>query len=513
MVIENHDLPELERARALWIANRYDAAVRLFVETADANPQNVLAAVDTARALGHRHEIQRAEEYLNRLQKFAAAQPDLLFLMGQTYRMIFREDRAIQCIQEYVSTTGKRHADAHFELAVLYERRHRLAEAEAAVERVLALDSAYHEAWIVQARLLRQSGRQADATRLLRRLTQQPRAHAFARAQAWAALADVADKNGEFAMAVSHMARCKELLLPHASVPQRHSASVLGWLQAFNETVTQDDLQRWQHQQPHSAPFARMAQLTSFPRSGTTLLESILDAHPAIVSSEEREVFGRDILGSSWKEPHENTPPTVAAFDAIEPSKLTALRHRYVRAMEEAMDQPIGDRLHIDKNPSHTLFIPAIVRLFPETQFLVALRDPRDVVVSCYFQYLPLNPNSVCFLSWESTARRFALDMGIWLRLRSLLDPASWLQVRYEDVVEDLSAAARRALQFLRLPWDEAVLDYRSRLSSKAVHSPTYLDVVQPIHRRPVGRWKNYARWLQPSLSTLDPLVKAFRYD
>ena len=512
-MIENHDLPALERARALWVANRYDEAVRLFVETADANPQNVLAAVDTARALGHRHEIQRAELYLNRLREFAAARPDLLFLTGQTYRMIFREDRAIQCIEEYVAGAGKRHADAHFELAVLYERRHRMSEAEAAVERVLQLNAAYYEAWLVQARLLRQGGRPAEAARLLRRLTQQPRAHAYARAQAWAALADVADKNGEFALAVSHMARCKELLLPLATVPLRHSAAVLGWLQAFNEAVTAEDLRRWQGQAPDSFPNMRLAQLTSFPRSGTTLLESILDAHPAIVSSEEREVFGRDILGSSWKEPHENAPPTVAAFDAIPAAKLAALRQRYLRAMEEAMDEPIGNRVHIDKNPSHTLFIPAITRLFPETQFLVALRDPRDVVVSCYFQYLPLNPNSVCFLSWDSTARRFALDMGIWLRLRKQLDSGSWLEVRYEDVVEDLPATAARALQFLQLPWDYSVLGYRDRLSTKTVHSPTYLDVVQPIHRRPMGRWKNYARWIEPCMPTLAPLIKGLGYD
>jgi tetratricopeptide (TPR) repeat protein len=510
-VTDDKDLPELQRARALWVANRFDEAVRLFVQTADQHRQNVLAAVDTARALGHRHEIQRAESYLARLQEMAGSRPDLLFLMGQTYRMIFREERAIRCFEAYVSATGQRHADAHFELAVLYERRHRVAEAQAAIERVLALDAAYHEAWILQARLLRQSGRVDEATRWLQRLTRQPRAHAFARAQAWAALADIADKSGDFALAVSHMGRCKELQLAEAALPRRHSAAVLGWLRAFNESVNGDDLRRWQTAPPPSAP-ARLAQLTSFPRSGTTLLESILDAHPGIVSSEEREVFGRDILGASWKESHEDIPPTVAAFDAIPAAKLAMLRQRYLRAMEEALDEPLTDRLHIDKNPTHTLFIPAIVRLFPETQFLVALRDPRDVVVSCYLQYLPLNPNSVCFLSWEATARRFALDMGTWLRLRSFLDRASWLEVRYEDVVADLPAAARRALAFLRLPWHDAVLGYRERLAARTVHTPTYLDVVQPIHRRTIGRWKNYTRWLAPCLPTLDPLVKALGY-
>jgi len=424
MESDNSDLPELERARALWIANRFDEAVKLFVETADRHPRNILALVDTARALGHRHEIQRAEHYLARLREMAVSRADLLLLIGQTYRMIFRESRALDCLQEYVAGAGKNHADAQFELAVLHERRHRVAEASAVVEHVLTLRADYYEAWILKARLLRQTGRKSDAATLLRRLTRQPRAHPFARAQAWAALAELADKEGEFALAVSHMLKCKELLLPHAEVPRRHSAAVLGQLQSLGESVTREDIHRWQSAKPASAG-ARLTQLTSFPRSGTTLLESVLDAHPGIVSSEEREVFGRDILGSSWKESHENSPPTVEAFERISTARLSMLRQKYLRAMEEALDEPIGDRVHIDKNPSHTLFIPAIARLFPETRFLIALRDPRDVVVSCFFQYLPLNPNSVCFLSWESTCRRFSMDMGVWLRLRDFLDSGS----------------------------------------------------------------------------------------
>ena len=506
------DLPELQRARALWIANRFDAAVELFVATAAQHPQNIAALVDTARALGHRHEIKRAGEYLDRLRTIAADRPDLAFILGQTFRMIHREELAIECFEKYVSGPGRRHVDAHFELAVLYERRHRLAEAEAALVRVLKLNPAYHEASLLQARLLRRRGEVTQAKARYLRLAGNPHVHVISRAQSWAALADLADKEGNYEQAVDLMARCKEIQIAHAQVFQRHSEIVLGNLQRFNESVTADDLRRWRAQQSELAPPARVAHLTSFPRSGTTLLENILDAHSGVISSEERQVFSRDILDSSWKESHENAPPTVAAFDRIPVAKLQCLRRRYLNAMEEALDEPIGDRVHVDKNPTHTLYLAALVRIFPESQFLIALRDPRDVIVSCYFQYLPLNPTSVSFLTWESTTRRYALDMGTWLRQRDQLDAATWLEVRYEDVVEDLPTAARRALAFLNLPWEEAVLGYRERLASKTVHSPTYLDVAQPIHRRPIGRWKNYARWLDPCLGTLDRFVKDFGY-
>jgi len=98
-----------------------------------------------------------------------------------------------------------------------------------------------------------------------------------------------------------------------------------------------DHLRRWRAQKDLEPP-ARVAQLTSFPRSGTTLLENVLDAHSALVSSEELQVFGRDILDSSWKESHEITrrqprlstksrSPGFITFDAV---TLRPLRKRWM---------------------------------------------------------------------------------------------------------------------------------------------------------------------------------------
>jgi len=509
---DDAELPELKRARALWVANRFDAAVKLFTETAAKHPDNVAALVDTARALGHRHEIKRAIEYLERVRALNPDRADLPFILGQSFRMIHREDLAIRCFEDYVARAGRKHADAHFELAVLYERRHRVDEADAAIARLMKLNPRYFEAWLMRGRLLQRRGEAQQAGGMFRRLALHPDAHLITRAQAWAALASLADKQGDYEEAVRCMAKCKDIQIAHAHVFQSHSDVVLGNLRRFGESITADHLRRWRAQKDLGQP-ARVAQLAGFPRSGTTLLENVLDAHSGLVSSEELQVFGRDILDSSWKESHEITPPTAEAFDKIPLTRLNDLRGRYLAAIEETLDEPIGDRLHLDKNPTHTLFIPAIVRLFPETKFLIALRDPRDVIVSCYFQYLPLNPASSSFLAWDSTARRYALDLGMWLRFRPLLDPETWLEVHYEDVVQDLPASARRALAFLNLPWEESVLRYRDRLAVKTVHSPTYLEVAKPVHRGAIGRWRNYSRWLEPSMPLLERFVKEFGYD
>lgn len=502
---------DLRKARALWAGNRFDEATTLFAAVADANPQCLAAQVDAARALGHRHEIDKAEHFLARAAGISGRE-DLPFLLGQTWRMIFREDRAIECLERYVaSNAGRRHADALFELAVLYERRHQTEQCAEALRRVTNINPQYMEALILKARLYRREGDISRAVTALRRITKNLKVNPGTKAQAWAALADLADKAGDYAKAVEHMEQAKAILRAHAEVARRHASTVLPPLEAFGRSITAEVCQRWAENPEPENP-ARVAQLTGFPRSGTTLLENILDAHPEIVSSEEREVLARDIFGCLWKESHENTPPSVEAFDRIPRDRLVQMRARYLRAMEQALGQPLSGRLHLDKNPSHTLFLPGIWRLFPETKFLIALRDPRDVIVSCYFQYLPLNPNSVAFLSWESTAKRYALDMGLWLHFREQLPPTAWREVRYESLVDDLPGTIGEVFRFLGLEWDESVLRYREALAQKTVHSPTYLDVAQPIHRRAIGRWKNYEPWLGPHLEQLQRLLEALGY-
>jgi tetratricopeptide (TPR) repeat protein len=503
------DLPELRQARALWQLNRFDDALRMFEETARKYPQNLVALVDGSRALGARFEISRAEAMLDRLMKLGARNPDILHLAGQSFRMIFRPDKAMHCFERVLAMT-KKIPDAFLELAVLYERRHRLEEALALIEDCLRNDPDYLEAHLFKARLLRRMKDEAASESLLRKLADNEQAHPMVRAQAWAELAQMHDRREEYNQAMHAMLRCKELLLPHERAMRQESEAVLRHLRALAASLTPEHFQRWAQQSAQQFPKKNVAVLSSFPRSGTTLLEQVLDAHSGLVSSDEREAFARDIFPAMWLTPA--TPvPNAEVFDRIPSERLAALRNRYLAYMEAALDEPIGNRIHLDKNPTLTLVLPGFLRLFPEARLLIALRDPRDTIISCFMQYLPLNPNSVCFLTLERTAERYAIDMGVWLKLRQII-ASPWLEVKYEDTVANLEQEARRALDFLGLPWEREVLNYRERLGKKAVGSPTYEAVSQPLYTRAIGRWKNYQKFLEPCLPTLQPLMDAFGY-
>ena len=502
------DLPELRQARTLWQLNRFDDALRLFEETARKYPQNLVALVDGSRALGARFEISRAEAMLDRLMKLGAQNPEVLHLAGQSYRMIFRPDKAMHCFERVLATT-KRIPDAFLELAVLYERRHRVEEAHTLIEDCLRADPDYLEANLFKARLLRRMKDEPASESLFRQLAGNEQAHPVLRAQAWAELAQTHDRREEFEAAMHAMLQCKEILLRHETAMRQEADRVLRHLRGLADSLTAEHFQRWV-QTAQQFPPKKVAVLSSFPRSGTTLLEQVLDTHSALVSSDEREAFARDIFPAMWLTPA--TPaPTAEVFDKIPAERLSVLRERYLAYMEAALNEPIGDRIHLDKNPTLTLVLPGFLRLFPEARVLVALRDPRDTILSCFMQYLPLNPNSVCFLTLERAAERYAVDMGVWRKLREII-ASPWLEVRYEDTVANLEKETRRALEFLELPWEREVLSYRERLANKAVGSPTYEAVSQPLYTRAIGRWKNYQKFLEPCLPTLRPFIEAFGY-
>ena len=126
-------------------------------------------------------------------------------------------------------------------------------------------------------------------------------------------------------------------------------------------------------------------------------------------------------------------------------------------------------------------------------------------------QNVSLTPISVNWLALEDAAVYYARSMQTWLKVRTLT-AGSWIEFRYEDVVGDLEREARRILEFLGRPWDDKVLKFYEHVREKIVRSPTYRDVTQPVYHKSIGRWKNYAKYFEPALKTLEPFVAEFGY-
>jgi hypothetical protein len=236
---------------------------------------------------------------------------------------------------------------------------------------------------------------------------------------------------------------------------------------------TAETMHRWFDFGSQLQPLRRLAFLGGHPRSGTTLLQQVLDSHPDIVSAEETQVFVDDVLNPLRANLSGGSP--LAILEAAQTDALQQSRARYFHAMELCLNKSIGDRLLIDKNPAVTLFLAVFIRIFTEIKILIALRDPRDVALSCFMQcYVPLTAATVTYLSLEETTEGYAYMAEEWKILSSAIKNP-WLEVRYEDLVADLESVSRRVLDFLGVSWNASVLRFNEHARAKESALPPML--------------------------------------
>ncbi len=203
--------------------------------------------------------------------------------------------------------------------------------------------------------------------------------------------------------------------------------------------------------------------------------------------------------------------PSLNALDALSAAQRAHFQQRYFKSLlREGAGEPAVELL-LDKNPSPTGLLHLWLRVFPDLKVIIALRDPRDVIISCFFQNLMLSATNANFLSLERTARHYADLMDVWLRLREL-GGFDWMETRYEDIVNNLEAEGRRVTEFLGLTWHPQQANYHETARKKFVFAPTYREVTQPVYRRAVGRWQRYAEALAPVQERLAPYCRAFGY-
>ena len=212
----------------------------------------------------------------------------------------------------------------------------------------------------------------------------------------------------------------KSLLQPQAPGHLQALKQTRAFLKVMEENVSAGQLRRWFENGPALPPSRRLALLCGHARSGTTLLEQVLDSHPDIVSAEESPVF----LNDAYLPLRRRLARDAQMLPALEAAGLPALqqsRAAYFRSMELVVGSPIAGRLLLDKNPVINYLIPAFIRIFPETRFIIALRDPRDVVLSCFMQPHQLNAVTAAYLSRETTVEDYSAVMSLWRTLAPLM--------------------------------------------------------------------------------------------
>jgi len=244
--------------------------------------------------------------------------------------------------------------------------------------------------------------------------------------------------------------------------------------------------------------------LVGFPRSGTTLLDQVLSSHSRVVCIEEREHFAEALASVITDQ------DKLAQFASLTDAEIEAARAGYWRRVR-AEQAPPANALVVDKLPLNIVVLPLIKRVFPEAKIIFALRDPRDVVLSCYVQRFGMNAAMAQFLDLERAAAYYDAMMRLMLLCSARLG-LDLHQVRYEDVVADLEHEARALTAFLGVDFEPAMLAYRETALQRDINTPSARQVIEPIYARSVGKWRRYADELAPVLPLLNQWVERFGY-
>lgn len=489
------------------------ALLAVFERLAQLMPGNLEVLLYRAKALGDCGQYADCRRALKALLAGAPRQyqADLRAAIGTLWRDLGRPEQAESHLRAAVAGVGAR-PEAHEAWIDALERLNRLDEAFAAVQGALRRFPGRPALLLLAARLHRRRGALDLAETLAGRCLTHVQAPPVLRLEAGYELGHALDAQGRHYEAFDAFVAAKMAPAAACGADFAHWQSHIGQLRREDGLPSAGQFKQWA--KPFQEQPLRQAFLVGCPRSGTTLLERVLDAHPGVVAAPETMVWRVDVwmpllraFAQSGRVAQEM--PAMQMLDSLAPAQLAGAFACYRHGMEQALETTLGSRLLVDKNPSYFSLIAPLARLFPGAPLLVALRDPRAVVWSCFTQSLPINPESVAFLDLRTTIEHIQVELEHWLRLRDRL-AAPWREVRYENMVNDLPGEAKKTLEFLGLPWDESVLAFHQ--NKAPVRSPSYASASQPVSRGALEKWRPYEDFLEPYLEPIRPLMAELGY-
>ncbi len=474
-------------------AGQFDAAADAFQQAILLRPDIVEMVINLSDVLGRG---DRTGARVRVMEEAARVSPDdarIQTELGLAEAAARDFDAAERAFREAVRLD--RHAtSAWLELGLLLENLNRIDELAALVSEAEAVGETGPEIGFLKAWVLRRRNRFDEALPLAEATPET--INPVRRAQLLAELYDRLGRPAEAFPAFEEMNRAAV-----AAMPPPPGLSYREIVSANNRLMTPALVAEWTEIEVPATPPAPIF-IVGFPRSGTTLLDTLLMNLPDLHVLEELPILA-DVEGKI------TGGVNLGMMTSAEGKSLRNLYFGFLGAISP----PAPGRIVVDKHPLHMARMPMIHRLFPDAKVVLVERHPCDAVLSCFMANFQLNQAMRSFTDLEEAARTYDAVFTAWTRAVELL-PVKVHRVRYERMVEDLAGEMRPLLDFLGLSWDEKVLDNQSAAAGRGhVRTASYAQVTEPIYRRAAGRWERYRTELAPVLPILAPWAGRMGYD
>lgn len=484
----------LNLASALKNADRWDEAEQVLQKAAENFP-------DDARPL---HELyvmfkqeNRQEEALPVIEQAVACDPhnaNLNLKLGIEYGIVRKSAEAEKAFRQAIATEPLL-SDAYLGLIIQYEHSNReeefapliaLAEQHGVEPGVLAF---------MRTMELRRAKRFEEALQCIAQVPEaiEPERTTHIRAT-------LLDRLGRTDEAFAAFAAANGMHQESPTEPLRRATELREELENEIRMLTPEWVAGWTSVNP-APERPDPVFLVGFPRSGTTLLDTILMGHPDTVVLEEQPPLNHvdKALGG------------LQALAQLDENAIIEARRRYFEEVESIHPLPEGAML-IDKSPLFLHKVPLIARIFPNARYILALRHPCDVILSCFMSNFRLNTAMANFLDLKDAAAFYDLTFRYWEHASALF-PVDAMTIVYERLVEDVAGEVRPLFDWLGLDWREEALDHQSTAKGRGlITTASYSQVTEPIYKRAAGRWERYRDYLEPIVPVVRPWVEKFGY-
>ncbi|MGH6875994.1 MAG: tetratricopeptide repeat-containing sulfotransferase family protein, partial [Rhizomicrobium sp.] len=244
--------------------------------------------------------------------------------------------------------------------------------------------------------------------------------------------------------------------------------------------------------------------LLGFMRSGTTLLETVLACNPQVCASDERDFLAQAARRFLFSDEGLNR------LAALDEKNLAPLHESYWKAVSEA-GFAVADKIFVNKMPFNSLRLPLIAKLFPNARILLAIRDPRDVVFSCFRHRFAATTLTFEFLRLDDCARFYAATMEFVELCRGKL-PLTFFDHRYENMIGHFDESVSDVCEFIGVDWSTAMREFVAASGVIAPRNPSAAQVRRGLYESGAGQWRRYRESLAPVIPILQPWIGRFGY-
>lgn len=451
---------------------------------------------------------QEAQPLLEETVRLAPAFAPGQYSLGWLYAFTGELAAARKCFEAAIAINPD-FTDALGHLASLAARRGDWTTTDRMAQRALAIDPNQSVALTALAQAALGQGQLDAAEMLVGRLGDVSHLPPLEASLALTVKGDLRDAQGrgEEAFAI-YAARNKAKFddaRPHYDVPGRTTTDYVRWLEKYFAALPDKGWAGTPQTEAAAGGTVSHVFLVGFPRSGTTLLENILASHPGICALDERDTLGE--AARAFLVDDETRDRLATATQ----EELDRHREIYWQRVKE-FGADVTGKVFVDKYPLSSIKLPLVARLFPQARILFAIRDPRDVLLSCFRRSFSLNSSMFELLDLERGARLYTAVMDLSAQYRRTLGLA-WHPLRYESLVADFDGEVRKACDFIGVPWDAQMANFAELARARTIKTPSSTQVIRGIYKEGAGQWRKYEKSLAPALPILAPWVAAYGYE